>query len=136
MTINARWFNDEQTIVILEISGRWTWDELYVAYEQVLSMMSSKTGNIHAIMNRAQDEYRSYAPPNAIVHSVSLIRKLPKNFGLGVIVDSGSQGLRALYDAIARIYPPFGRKLAIVTTLDEAITRIARYDERESIGKT
>lgn len=134
MAVNVRWFSDEHTIIVLDISGRWTWDELYAAYDQVMKMMDNQDSKIHAIMNRAQDEYRSYAPPNAIVHSVSLIRKLPKNFGIGVIVDSGSRGLRALYDVIARVYPTFGRKVAMVATLDEAITHIARYDERESIG--
>lgn len=124
MTIHARWFNEEQTIVVLDISGRWTWEELYAAYEQAMTMISSQEGRVHAIINRAQDEFRSYAPPNAIVHSVSLIRKLPQNFGMGVIVDSDSRGLRALYDAIARIYPPFGRKLAMVATLEEAVAYI------------
>jgi len=131
MTINARWFNEEQTIVILDISGRWTWDELYTAYNQVMEMSGEKNHTIHAIMNRAQDEYRGYAPPSAIVHSVSLIRKLPPNFGIGVIVDSGSNSLRALYDVITRIHAPFGRKVAMVATLDDAMIHIARYDERE-----
>lgn len=130
MAIDVRWLNDEQTIVVLDFSGRWTWEELYTAYQQVGGMVSGKPGTIHAIMNRAQDEFRSYAPPNAIVHSVSLIRKLPKNLGVGVIVDSGSPGLRALYDAIARLYPPFGRKLAVVATFDDAVAYIANKVEQ------
>lgn len=131
MPVSFRWFDDENTIIAIDISGRWTWDELFRAYEQSLPDIEQSGHTVHVLMLRAQDEYRNYVPPNAFVHSISMIRRMPPNIGMGIIVDSESRVLRAIHDTIARMYQPYGRKVGMVATLDEALAQIEQAKMRE-----
>jgi hypothetical protein len=131
MPVSFRWFDSDKTILILDISGRWTWDELFQAYDQNLADIQQTRHTVYVLMLRAQDEFKHYVPPNAIVHSISMIRRLPSNIGMGIIVDSDSRILRAIHDAIARLYQPYGHKVAMVATMDEAMAQIEAAKRRE-----
>jgi hypothetical protein len=92
MPVMMRWFDSTETIMVLDISGRWTWDELLRAYDEALPVIQQTTETVYVIMLRAQD----------------------------------------MYDTIARMYQPYGRKVGMAATLEEALAQIEQVKLRES----
>lgn len=124
MPVSTRWH--DLSILIFEISGRWTWEEFFQAYDEVLPAVQQAGHTIYALVVRLPDEHLHYIPPNAIVHSINLMRRMPPNVGMGIIVDSESRFLRAIHAGITRMYPPYSRKVAVVATLEDALATIQR----------
>lgn len=129
MGVQVQWDNPEKTIIRYDFSGRWTWDEFYVAYDKAKVMLSGTTQKVHFIMNSTDDISRKYTPPNALTHMMSIGRKSVPNAGK-VIRVGGSQFTRVLFQMVSKVNPKLIDTFAFATTLEEA----RAMAEKESVS--
>ena len=121
MPINAHWADAEQTIVILEYQGGWTWDELYNAVKAVENMTDGKTRIVLVIHNLTASQM---LPKDVFFHGQRLTVEVPKG-AFAVIVGAGSFA-RIVIDMLRRLNRSFDEQYKTAATLDEAMTIIKK----------
>ena len=132
MPVSIRWYDPEKTIILYDVSGRWTWAEFFEAYDEAIKMINtSNHAVIHGIINTLPDVPLAYMPANTISGFMNAVRRLPSKSGIGVLVNPGSKLLQAMHDTVSRLYPPYGRRVALVDTFEAALERIRQHTESE-----
>jgi hypothetical protein len=121
MPVQVRWYDDAQTIVLYEIEGNWTWDELYPEYRRAIQMEKSVPHRVDVLI----DVRRSgRLPLNVLTHMKNFSDRQPENIGLSVVI-SQSQFIRALYQAGCRFYSGIGRYFSVAPSTEAALGMIA-----------
>lgn len=102
MTIDLYWDNDEQTVMLCEFNGRWTWDELH-AVMHTIKKLSVERGQVFGAII---DVRNSGSIPGGNLFS----RETLNNFkqltqmgadGKGPVVVLGMQGMiKSVFDAV------------------------------------
>jgi hypothetical protein len=128
--VTVDWLDDEKTVLIYQIYGKWTWEEFYRAFEKARTMMASVPHTVHAITIPRDDAARHHIPSNILTHFPIITRRLPTNAGMAAMVITGFSPLwRSMYNTVVMLHPPFGRRVAMVASEEEGLARIA---ERKS----
>lgn len=120
MPIINSWDNDDRTIIRMEISGTWTWDELSQAVDETTVMVDSVKHIVYGIVDLSQSQH---IPGNFIPNVRSLMKKRHPRSGMEVIVGASAL-LIGLWRVFERVYTIIVRKqdFTFVSTLDEAHT--------------
>ena len=100
MGIQVSWFNDEKTILIHHITGRWTIAELRSAATEAWDMMRSVPHTVDVLMDVSTG---NTLPSNFIVHGKHIASSRPKNAGTIVII-GGTAFMKALYRIYQKTY--------------------------------
>src|SRR5262245_11542022 len=120
MPVTSGWYNTSHDIVLYVFEGRWTWDELYSAYNQAIALEKSVPYRVDVVL----DLLRSRAvPPNALLHVKNISNKQPDNLGLTIIVTPNAF-VRALYNAGTQFYKGIAHYFRVVPTMDEAMQMV------------
>jgi hypothetical protein len=102
MGISVQWDNDEQTIIQYVFEGRWTWNDLYAALDQVQTMAASVDHQVDAIIDLTGADLM----PAGAFFSFDGRRNAQKlaskaDAARGLIVIAGANAfIRSLYDAL------------------------------------
>jgi hypothetical protein len=124
--VTVDWLDEEKTVLIYQIYGKWTWEEFYNAFERARVMMASVPYVVHAITIPRDDAARRHIPSNILTHFPIITRRLPSNAGMAAMVITGFNPIwRSMYNTVVRLYPPFGRRVAMVVSEAEGLERIA-----------
>jgi hypothetical protein len=116
MGVEVRWDDDEQTLLRIDVTGRWKWDDVYKALEGIkpLIMSVSHTVNLISVMHQS-----SHLPGNPLFHLNNFVRNAPPNLGMMIIV--GASQYAAPFRPIAqKLYPNVLRKVEFAATVEEA----------------
>jgi hypothetical protein len=105
MSIDLYWDNDDQTVMLAEFNGRWTWDELYAALNTIKKMSQERERVFGAIID-VRDGL--HIPGGSIFNRDALnnFRKLMKlgDDGKGPVVIVGvNKMVRTVFDAAGKI---------------------------------
>jgi hypothetical protein len=134
MGVNVSWLDAERTILIYELYGKWTWDAFYLAFEQALTMMAGVPHIVYALTIARDEAARHHIPPNILTHFPIITRRLPANAGAAVMVVTGFNPIwRSIYNAVVKLYPPFGQRVTPVSSEAEGLARIARYKTQDTV---
>lgn len=120
MPIDVFWLNDEKTMLQYDISGSWTWDDLYPKYYEALEMERSVSHFVDIVIDLRESKS---IPPNVLTHIKNITDKQPENVGLTVIV-SDNRFIKMLMDMGVKAYSKIGQYFRVATTLDEAMQLI------------
>lgn len=125
MPIELLWDNDHQSILRYDIAGKWLWDELHRAREQVFQMMDeSPSPKIGTIIHFIEGKI---GIPNDVTHHLSKFgdRSHPKA-ALTVIVGAGMMMKLAFSGFQSAFRVTTGRKVDFdyADTLDQARKKV------------
>jgi len=132
MPVRVRWYDDTQTTVLYEFSGKWTWNEFYPVYQQAYEMITSVEHIVHSISMPTDDEARGHVPVGALTHIPSIIRKTPSNGGIAAVITQG-RFWRTMDGVIGKMLPAYRNNVAFVASLEEALARIAESQAEEIV---
>jgi hypothetical protein len=122
-----RWYDEEQTIILIDIVKTWTWEDAYAAIKQQVAMTESVAHPVHAIFHF----HNVPAVPRkfGLTHIAKLMKTRAPNEELAVFVGTHAL-LQMLINALSNVYGmgEITAKYHFVATLDEALDIIARYD--------
>ncbi len=129
MPIKIRWFDDTKRIVLWEIEGQWTLDEMHQMYTVGNAMCAEVPENT---VNALIDMTRSKAIPSNIFSAISArARTGEPNYDMAVIV-SGSTMVKS-FAGILNAIPALKGDFAVVSSIEDGLAYIEkRRQERVS----
>ena len=129
MPINIRWFDDTKRIILWEIIGSWTLDEMHKIYSEGNGMCAQVPENT---INALIDMTRSNSIPSNIFSALSArTRTETPNYDMAVIV-SNNRMVKGFVNVFNTI-PVLRGQFVVVSTLGQALSFIEkRRSERES----
>ena len=121
MPIDVRWYDDEETIVCYEFTGRWTLEELYTAIDRAHELGASRDYTVDMIV----DLLGSQRTPRNVLSIVSYAsRKKLLNIG-AVVLLTRDRVIRSVAGVVIRLTPLRG-EYKFAATLEEALDIIER----------
>ncbi len=131
MPVDVRWYDEQEDILCYIIEGAWTWAEMHVAFERVVTLGGARPYRVDVIVNFGES---LHVPADTLVNLGRLADRhtVPAQQGLNVIVTQ-SKFARRLLGIALRIYPKVSRFVHIVSSLEQALEIIAR-DRGETSG--
>lgn len=127
MTVTVRWLDEQQTIVLYELSEDWTWSELYPAFEQALDMEHSVQHRVDVILELPP---LLGIPPNAVSNIINIAQKQPANLRLSVFLTRRGY-IKALLNVAAHLSPTVHDFYRFAETVDDAVALIEHDREIE-----
>ncbi len=130
MPINIRWFDDTKRVILWEIQGQWTLDEMHEAYTTGTKMCLEVPENT---VNALIDVTGSKTIPSNIFGALSSrSRTSAINYDMAVLVSNNSL-IKAFASALNSL-PRLRENFMVVGTREEALDYIEkRRLERESV---
>lgn len=134
MPITNSWDNAEKTIVRMEISGAWTWDEMNRAFNESTAMLDSVNHIVYQIVDMSQSQH---TPGNFIPNARNLMKRRHPRLGIAVFVGANAMVI-GLWRMFARVYTIIAREqnFTFVGTLDEARALIVEARQRKMVHVT
>ncbi len=120
MPVTSGWHTPSKDIVMYVFEGRWTWDELYSAYNQAIEMEKSVPQRVDVVLDMLKSKA---VPPNALLHVKNISNKQPDNIGLTIVVTPNGF-VRALYNAGVQFYKGIAHYFRVVPTVESAMDMI------------
>jgi hypothetical protein len=130
MAIKVTWVNSEKTIAQYNFEGRWTWDDLYHAVQEIKTMLDSVPHQVDIVIDLRNNQS---VPPGTLIHLRSITLAASPNWGMGVFV--GVNGfIRTLLTTFVKVYPKLGGRYAIVESPEAALALIAERRKKHPSG--
>jgi hypothetical protein len=118
--IDVQWDNAAQTILRWDMSGKWTWDEVYPMVDLTNQWATAGGQRLVVIMNPTDEiTYAGHAPANSISHLVSLPQRLSPLWVLSIFVTPISVG-RVIINTAIQLNPRLRGRYLALNTLAEA----------------
>lgn len=123
MPVKVRWEDDTHRCIRYDISGIWTWDELYAAVDEVNAMLDTLDYPVLFITNMGE---AVSSPPGLAVQIRNFMKLRHRNAGATVLVIRNPFWI-TLYDVISRVNPTLREQYRVVRTVDEAYAVIEQW---------
>lgn len=127
MSINLYWDDVEQTVVLAEISGKWTWDDLHAMLRTVKHLAQERGRTLGAILDLRKD----FQLPGGSVFNKEGLQNFRKILTLsnddekGPVVIVGMNGMiRMVFDAVSQFDKKLMNDVQFADTMAEAQKRI------------
>lgn len=113
--INVEWANEMRDTIVLKLSSGWTWEQYFVAQDEVSTMIESIPDIVvHCILLFPKNQP---LPPNALGNLRKIVKRTHERFGIAVLV--GVSPYTALM--VNTLFKVIGYKaIHFVTTVAEA----------------
>jgi hypothetical protein len=121
MPVLISWDDEAKTTLRYEYGGKWTWDEVDAATDQVVNFMRETSSPVSIIHDMT---HSPGLPSGALTQAHRFTRDLPENWEISVVVGSGTF-TEALLNIFSRVYKKLGEHYKTASTLDEARAIIA-----------
>lgn len=116
MPITVRWADVEQSIIVYDYLGSWTWDDLYNAIRTVEEWTNDKQRVVPIIHNLTNGRM---IPKDALFHSQRLVGQLPEG-AVAVVVGAGTFA-RIIIETLRHLNRGFDEQYKTANTLEEAV---------------
>lgn len=117
MPVKATWHDHNRTILHMQFSGDWNWEEYYPVLSDAQTMVTQISHNYFVVMDFTHSARR--LPPNLLTHFRKAAENAPDHRKGVVIVTKQLMLVRVLVNTISRVLS-FNYAIKMVTTFDEA----------------
>ena len=118
MPVTYSWYNDNQTVLLVEFKQKWAWDDMYRVRDAVLAE-STGDNRVDVIADFSKTRH---VPPNAMTHGRKALEKMHPNQGIQIFVGVPTM-LKMMFDAAKTLMPQVivDANFAFADTFDEAL---------------
>ncbi len=128
MGIEVSWYNDDHTILLETLTGKWLLEDYYRMVDEAAALLSATPHTVHIIV----DASASGLPPAQMVSGMRYaLKKMPANQGVVAFIEPGTFA-KTLIELAKRFSPLTTGDLFIVTTHEEALALIAQHGAASS----
>lgn len=120
MGVTSKWLDKSQTMICYNITGQWTWDELWTV---IHDMRAQSDGHPYPIDIVADFTESRHVPNDALTHLRKLMATRPTNRRLSVFICPNNVMIRSLV-SMAKPLLPRNANIHLVDTMDEALAVI------------
>ncbi len=135
MGIELYWDNDARTVMLLEVDGAWTWDEMYVILDKIKRVTDTSATTIAAILDLSGGLSMpggSLFTKTGYDHAKRVIKMGEGGTGPVFIIGANSV-IRTVYDTFARLDRSVTSSIQFVESADQARAQLVAlgyaYDE-------
>lgn len=118
LSVDVRWEDEEETILLLDFSGAWTTEDYLEAAEEARQLILSKRYPVCLISSFEQNQM---LPQGFLIKVYKFQRQTPPNQSLNVIVGT-SPFVRSVFSVLQKVTARTGGRIRLVTTIEEAKT--------------
>lgn len=129
MSIAVDWSDDEQTIILYDIKGQWSWLEFESGLQQSIVQTMEVLHMVHEIYDLT---YSQPFPENSLDFWRNALRVMPDNRGHMVFVGT-EKNVSALLVRLRRMYPGYADRLHTADTLRQAYKLVNYLKSKGSI---
>jgi hypothetical protein len=123
MPISVDWYDDEHTIIFMDLTRRWSWTDAAEAITQLHTMCEEAKDPIYAIVDSHNVNWLLPDYGNQVLR---LGTQLPANIVL--VVHIGNDFLQQVISAFDQVYPEsFNWKSVLVRTSEQALAAIDQH---------
>ncbi len=124
-----RWYDEEQTIILIDIVKTWNWEDAYEGIRQQVAMTETVEHPVHGVFHF--HDVPTVPRGFGLTHIARLMKMRAPNEALTIFVGTHTL-LQMLINAITSVYgmADITTKYHFVATLDEAFAIIANYDAK------
>jgi hypothetical protein len=121
MGIELYWDNDEQTVMLMEVEGRWTWEELFETLSKVKKVTDRADYEIGAIV----DMRDGMQIPGGSLFNPSNLENAKKvlqmgDDGTGPVVFVGKGVVKTIYNSLRGMNPRASANIHFADSVDAA----------------
>lgn len=129
MGIELYWDNDDRTIMLVEVRGEFTWDEMYAALNKIKKVTDAVPYEIGAILDLSAGVRfpgGSVFTPTGLQHAKNMLA-MGKD-GTGHVIIVGMDGLiRKIYDWFRTMDRNMFTNVAFADSLEQAQRKMSSY---------
>lgn len=119
MSINVRWLDEEQRVIIYDMHGSWSWQMLFEAIEQAANMMDTVSQRIDVILDMRNSPTTPTFSPIGLRGLIDARTTSHRNMGDFHVVGA-SQMVRVMHDIFMRMYPSAGERYILCQSMTDA----------------
>jgi hypothetical protein len=127
MPVRVSWDDEKQSVVRMEFTGKWSWDEMYKATEESVKLRKSKSYQCALIMDMMDG---MHIPSGALTHMRNAMSMSSEDREVTVVV-TDKQFVKTLATMFMKLYKKLGDKLVVVESLPEARAAIQEWRAAE-----
>lgn len=128
MSVSVSWGNPERTIILLTIDGRWGWEEVGDANNEINSMLQGVEYTVNIIV----DARNTSLVPNDYVGNIRRLTVNPDPRVERVIVVGANRLSVSVFDILRSVYAHLVERIQFVPTINDAYAILASKDS--SVG--
>ena len=130
MTVDVRWYDDAQTIVLYTFHPKWTREDFYPAFEKALAMEHSKPYRVDVIIDYGEP----YMVPIGLIENLRQITsKQPQTLDLTVVASHHQMAVMMIRVA-SNIIPVIRDHFRVAPTVQDAYRIIQQDRQNEAAG--
>lgn len=135
MPVTSAWDTDEKYAIRLQISGKWGWDEMWRALNDIHALLEEINYTVCIIIPETERVMHTL-PPGLLTQVGAFNRHRHPRSGLMLFIDERrSSGGRLWFRMVGTVYPQFYDRFKFVDSLDEA-RQIAQARYQQQIQPT
>jgi len=135
MPVKVFWLDPEHTILTYEFYGKWTWEEIYEAFNEGHRLGRNIDYEYYVLAMTCDADAHQHIPSNIITHFPILARRISPRVALDILVLSGLTSFwHNLFHSIKSMYPRLAKRIDIVTSKEEALQMIQQHKERNAVA--
>jgi hypothetical protein len=116
LSVQVRWEDEAETILLLEFSGPWTTEDYLKAAEEARQLILAKS---HQVCMISSFEQNQMLPQGFLIKVYKFQRHTPPNQSLNVVVGN-SPFVRSVFSVLQKVTARTGGRIRLVNTLEEA----------------
>ena len=116
VSITVKWENAEQTALLWQFAGSYSWDDLQVAQQQSLTFVTSVSNDVDIIIDLSCGPG---LPNGAFAKTKAYMRQTPPN-ARQIILVGANMLVRSFLQMYQKVFPATGIKFRFAATLEEA----------------
>ncbi|NDJ59829.1 MAG: hypothetical protein GYB67_01820 [Chloroflexi bacterium] len=136
MGIELYWDNDEQTVMLCEIAGAWTWDEMFATFDNIEKVTARLDHNVDAIIDvrdGATVPGGSIFTPTTFQNAKAMLKRGENGTGAVVIVGA-NRTIKSIYDTINGWGNKTLNKVSFADNVDAARTILAHRHAQPTVS--
>jgi hypothetical protein len=131
MPIDIRWADDAQSAIVIQPSGKWSWEDFYSSTDESFGLLDQVDGDrkIHTILDWSKT---ANWPMNTLVHGKNLLTHQHPRQGAFVFT-----GMNAVLNGLYQIFLQLNAKaltdvrLLTARNIDEALAKLAELPQTD-----
>jgi len=121
--IQVDWQDEDQTIIVWKLEGKWDWDEYYGAIDRSRQMIDLVDHEVYMIHHTGES---MHLPANALTHFKNYVAKM-SSYSQMTIVVSSNIFFKIMFGALQHFMGEWMEFYYIAPTLDEALKLIKKH---------
>src|SRR5262245_26463050 len=113
MSVALQWYDAERTILVVEFTGKWKWDDFYIQQDRINHELNSFTYDIDVMTRAMDDDAHNYVPLNTLTQMPIVVRRTNTRVRLVALITQSGMW-RTLDPLLRQISPQYAERIVIV----------------------